>query len=647
LVDRIDVALERGADRRVVRARLAGMLGDNAAVQLPGEAGQRLRVLSDPLADGMRLSGLLAMMVAVFIIYNAAGVSVAQRRREIGVLRALGVERRDVILHFCLESLVLACFGIALGLLLSQQLVLLAYAQTRMAFDQVLGTPPPPPRILLEHVLRGSALGLCVAVVAALVPARRAARLDPVAALRPSVHITAVRSMRVGRLALAGVALMLCAVPAAALGNMFAGYIATFANLIGAALIMPALVLGMRRAVLPLLVRTLGACGRLGVDQVERDLGRTTMNVMSLMVAVVLSIGFSSFLYSFEQSVRGWFEQVSAADMVVTAGSPFSDGRRMPLGAGALERLSGIAGLERAQVMRLVDQRYEGHTLHLIASDTRSYLFEAHERGKPWRVLDGRSPIGERELFDAPQIVLSENAALHLQLKAGDHMRFDTPSGRVEFTVRAVVVDYSSELGTGFIDRRYYQTPWQDSAVDQVNLYLAAGVDQAKVAQAIRARLGGGKALFVTDTVALRDDLMRNAERAFAYARSLELIMLLIAIMGVMGTLVASVLDRTREIGIQRALGATRRQIVQAMMIEAAFLGVCAVVGGVLAGSLHSALLLHTVVARNSGWLIPFAFPWAGALRMTLMTIGIAALSGFVPGLRAARLDAKTALASE
>jgi putative ABC transport system permease protein len=209
------------------------------------------------------------------------------------------------------------------------------------------------------------------------------------------------------------------------------------------------------------------------------------------------------------------------------------------------------------------------------------------------------------------------------------------------------VVDYSSGLGAGFIDRKFYLRSWQDPAIDVANLYLAPGVRPALVAQAVRARLGGGAGLFVTETGTLREEFVRIADESFSYTRALELIMLVIAITGVVGTMVAAVLDRTREIGLLRAMGATRLQIAVAVLVEAGFLGLCAACAGVVAGSVHCALLLHTVVARSSGWHLDFVFPTASVLRVSALVIAAAAAAGLAPAVRAARLDVKDALVGE
>lgn len=647
LVDRIDVALVPEADRDTVSERIRAAVAGAARVEGAQVVGERLRSLSEPLSRGLQLSGVVALLVAVFLIYNAIGVAVTQRRREIGIVRALGVGRRRVVVHLCLEATLLALVGIAVGLALASELVVYTFGQSREAIERVLAATPAAPRITARHALEGALAGIAIAWIAAYLPARRGAYADPVASLRPSSVLSPSTRIPFGALAVLGACATGAAWLLAGLATHTAGYLATVLNLGGAALLVPLVVVATRRALRRPVSALFGPPGRLALDYVQRNLGRSTVNVLALMVAVAMGVAVSGWLTSFERSIRAWFEQVAAADLTITAGSPVVDRRHLPLSPDALERLHGIAGVREAQPVRMIAQRHGATSFQLVASDTRAYLAQALRRNRTWKVLDGRAPIEPHELAEAPRIVLGENAAERLGLRAGDHLKLASAAGEVELEVRAVVVDYSSEIGAGFIDRGLYVEKWRDEAIDVVNLYLDDDADRALVVREVRRRLGGGDALFVTGTSELREQFLGLVHESFAYTRSLELIVLLIALMGVVGTLVAAVLDRVREIGVLRALGATRLQVARALVLEAAFLGLCASGWGAIAGAGQCALFLDTLVAQSSGWHLDFVFPIAGASRIAALVVATAALAGLVPGLRAARLEIRDALAHE
>jgi len=647
LVDRIDIAIDEGAQRATVQAAVARAIGDAAEVKTPESHGQQLQALIAPLRNGLGMSGVVALLVAMFIIYNAIAVSVAQRRREVGVLRALGVIRSSIVAYFCAEAVLLSLPGIALGLLLSHYLVGVAHEQTLDAIQQIYIAAPAAPSVSGVHAAYGAIAGILGALVAAFLPARRGARMDPVESLGSGSARVSADTLPHGKMLSAGAALCVAAWFAPALHAQYGGVISTLVNYGGAALMAPALVLGMRRMLRAPVERLMGASAGLGLDHVERDLGRSTVNVLALMVAVSMSVSVGGWLGSFERAVRTWFEQVSAAELTITGGSPLIDRRNLPFTPETVAKLEGLPGVVGLQPVRVTEQAFEGGRITINASDTGVFLRQAEDKNRQWKILEGPDAIGPEDLREQRRIVLAENAANRFDVHPGDSMTFRTPSGPATFEVLATVVDYSSERGAAFIDRRHYNELWRDGAVDAINLYLDDGVDPDVVASAVRTRLGNREGLFVTHTRDLREHFLGLLKQSFSYARSLELIVLMIALFGVIGTLVAAVLDRTRELGMLRAIGASRTQLVISLVVEAAFLGLCASVGGMLLGALQTWLFLDTIAVMQSGWHLDFLFPVEASARIGLLVIATSALAGLLPGVRASRLEIRDAIAYE
>ena len=647
LVDRIDVALAEGKDAQSMARRIAGVVGKYARVKRPQEVGERLRALSKPLHKGLRLSGLIALLVGIFIIYNAIGVSVAQRRKETGLLRALGVIRRAVVAHFCIEAALLAIPGVILGLLLSRYLVVYAQGRTMDMINRVFVATPAAPRITLTHVIQGISAGILLSLVAAFIPAWRGASMDPVAALRPSAALVSASAIPYKILGIIGALLVLVSWVPVYFSFSGGGIVATLLNVCGAAMLAPWAMMLLRRMLVPGAEALFGISGRLGLDNVERNLGRSSVNVLALMVAVAMSVSVGGWLSSFERSIRDWIDQIVGTDLTITAGSPFADRRHVPLMPSALEKIADIEGIAEVVSVRVTEQQLGNQTFDLAAYDTRAYLSQGRRRNKSWEILEGRAPIEPDELREKPLIVFGENAARKFKLKVGDKISLPTATGVHTFEVRAVVVDYSSDRGMGFIDRRFYLEMWKDEAIDSINLFVKPEADVASVAELARRRLGGGQALFVTKTEDLKRQFFEAVDEGFSYSRSLEIIVLVIALLGVVGTMVAAVIDRIREIGMLRAIGCTRRQVITALVIEAAFLGLCAVACGVLTGTVQCLLFLRTVAIENNGWRLNFIFPLAGTLRIGALVILTSAVAGWLPGLRAARLEIKEALTYE
>jgi putative ABC transport system permease protein len=374
-------------------------------------------------------------------------------------------------------------------------------------------------------------------------------------------------------------------------------------------------------------------------------LGRSTVNVLALMVAVGMSVSVGGWLASFEHSITKWAQQVGTADLTVTQGSPVIDRRHVPLGPDATSRVRAVPGVENIQRFRTVNEQTNGVTLRLVATDTDTYIDYSERRGKGWEFTDGDA-LKRGDLLKQPSVLLSENAARLLHVKAGDTLQFTTPKGSVPFLVRGVIIDYTSENGTGFIDLHYFAEYWSDFVVDGLFVYLAPDADADAVANRIRAAVGGkpeGASVFVLKASAMEQHIVETLHRTFSYSRSVELMTLVIALLGVIGTMVAAVIDRKREIGMLRAIGATRGQVAAAIIVEAGFLGFCAALLGITVGVLECRVFFQTLLAAQTGWHLEFVVPWVAALRTGSLVVLTSALAGAIPAFRAVHEDIVTA----
>jgi putative ABC transport system permease protein len=647
-VDRIDVVVKEGHSVDEVEARIAGLLQGRARVEKPKGRTQRLVASLWAFKNGLNMSGLVSLWVGMFLIYNAVSVSVAQRRREVGILRALGVTRRRMVSLFCLEALVMASLGIVLGLLLAEQLAQVALSSVQGSVNQfILPIQPPAPHITPRVAVAGVIAGFVTTLLAAYWPARGTTRVDPAEALRGTRATAHLGTLPAARLAIGSLVFFAVATALAMRGGELNGYLASIALLIGLAMLVPGTVKVLRMLLVSSAERLLGIPGRLALDNVERSLGRSAVTVVALMLAVGLSMSVGAYARSFERSIVQWSDDAFPADATVTAGSPLVDRHHVSFSPAVLEKLQGISGVTGISPTRVSFQDLGSGRAQLSAMDTVTYFKEAKLRGRGRRVLEGPLQFAPDVLVARERVIVSENLARVQHLSVGDRLSLDTPSGQRSFEVFAVVVDYSSDRGWLMMDRKWYREFWSDDQVDGIDLFFAPGAPAEAIIGEVRKRLGDTDSLFVTSHDALREQLAAVAGNIFAIARAPELITLLVAIMGVIGTMLAAVIDRIREIGMLRGIGATRSQVVHSLVTEAAFLGFAAVVCGVIGGIPQAYVFLKVIGTATSGWNLPYGFPLDTALRMTVFVVGAAAFSGFLPGRRASAMDVKDALAYE
>ncbi|MET0340311.1 MAG: FtsX-like permease family protein [Polyangiales bacterium] len=647
-VDRIDVALAEGASRADVAARLGERVRGIASVEEPSSRTQRLTGSLWAFRNGLHVSGSLALAVGTFLILNAVSVSVAQRRREVGTLRALGLTRRRSVLLFCLEALLMAALGVAVGLALAGPLARFAMGDVQTTVSRfMMPITPAAPQLTLEVALWSAGAGLVTTLLAAYVPAREIARIDPAEALRAS-RATAMTG-RVPTLKYArwgAVTLLLGCVPAW-LGGEVNGYVSSTVLLIGATLLVPLAVKALRLSLIGALERGFGIPARLALDNVERSLARSALTVIALMSAVAMSMSVGSYVTSFERSLLQWADDAFPSDAVVTCGSPLMDRHHIALAESELDKLAGVPGLRRATPTSTVavDLAHSRFPVHAV--DTRALFTEAARTGRARAVVAGPRELANEALYEAPRVLVSEGTATKHGLAPGSRITLQTPRGAKTFEVHAVVIDYANTNGWMLMDRRWFLAYWDEHLIDAIDLYFADGADPDAVTGEVRRRLGGTPALFVTLHAGLRDEIQNAARSMFAYAKAPEWVTLIVALMGVMGTMLAVVIDRIREVGILRAIGATRRQVALSLVAEATFLGLAAALCGVVAGVPLGLVIVKVVGLAASGWSLPYVFPTETALRMSSLVVTAAAVSGFLPGRRAARLEPRDALSYE
>jgi putative ABC transport system permease protein len=635
-VDRIDIQLAKGVTIDKALPELKALVGTRGQVARPEARGQTIAGMTASFRLGLQAQALLALLVGMFLIYNAVSVSVAQRRREIGILRSLGVTRGAITRVFLVEALVLGVLGGAIGVLLAQ------FAPAVSRFYQNI--PTPVPHVTVRLAITGVIVGLVATMIAAYVPARRASHTSPVETLRRDLHAQAAARPPVKLLLGAAVVCAIVALGITRLHVLYIGFASIFLLTIAAALATPMAVVLLARPAAMLAQRTLGLSARLGVDNVSRELGRSALTACALVLATSMSITVACYAYSYEASCMAWVEQAVPADVVITAGSPLADRNAVPFAADLADKVRDIPGVREIDRVRSLTVPYGEWRIELASLETRTYL-----KNPVQLVLDGPKPLPLDALEHEPSVLISENFRARTGLRAGDTVELPSPTGAHRLKIVAVVVDYSSDQGWMLIDRKYMQEFWKDTRVEAVDLYTDPGVDPYVVAAKVRERLlaTGEGGMFVTTNAALKAEVRHVIRQTFEISKASEVVALFVAVLGVIGTMLAAVIDRIREIGVLRAIGATRRQILYAVMAEAGFLGVCAALVGTLAAIPSALLFVDTVGFQATGWSVPFRFPTAAVIRVVMSVVCFSIASGLLPGWRAARLKITTALAYE
>lgn len=640
-VDGIDVAVAPGVDVTAVASAIAKVVGSAFSVERPERKNDRVSRMLGSLQSGLSMASLIAVLVGMFLVHNTTSISVVQRRREIGILRALGAKRSDVLSLFVFEGALVGAVGSAFGVLIG---IFLARALLHEMGRTVsaLFLPVAADKLEIRGALLASAwtLGVLVSTIGAAIPARDAARARPIEALQRGASSPPEEFRRTRFSAADGFALVLLAVSVSLLrvppvhGMPLGATAACVALMISGALFAPRFVRVVHELARRVLDRVGNVEARLANENLCRDLRRTASTSSALMVGVAMATCFAAFVGSFVSSTVEWVEQMLPADLWITSGSRMSGGGDgLAMSQELLPPLTTLPDVESVERVRMPDIVYDGVPIKLIATDLPAAHSTAH-----WIMLEGTQEDAMARMRRGA-IAVAENFSRHFGVHRGDRIALAVNNGTRSFDVAAVIVDYTSDTGVVLVDYATYAKEWADERVDTYKLFLRPGAEAEVSRREINRRFGSRYDLFVLTNHEFRDEILRMLDQAFAVMRMLELVAIVIAVLAVVNTLLANVLDRIREIALLRAIGMLRRQIRTMIVVEGFLVGIAGVFAGVLLGLALGHVLLRYINLVQTGWYLPYRPSWLGVAETALLVIVGSSMSGWYPAKQAAALS--------
>lgn len=640
-LDRIDLILHGDAER--LSAELGASLpGGTRIVAIDARAGA-VEQMTAAFRLNLSALSLLALVVGVFLIYNAMTFSVVQRRPVFGTLRCLGVTRREVFALVVGEALVVgllgAALGVGLGVILARGAVT---AVTQTIRDLYFVLTVQDTAISPGSLLKGAALGVVATVVAAAPPAWEAASVPARAALsRSGLERRARRAVGwvgAGSVALAGVGVALLAVPTRSLVVAFAGTLATVVAFAG---LTPWVTSLLMRLAAVLLGRALGPLGRMAPRNVVASASRTAVALAALMVAVSVTIGVSLMIGSFRKTVDTWLDQILQGDVYVSAPSRTSTQATTPLDPRVRPIVAGWPGVERVDLLRTATVESGSGPVSVFGVDNPDFGY------RPFLAADG-SATRIWAAMEAGAVTVSEPYANLAGLpRHGGTVTLLTQHGWRELPVAGIYHDYVTSGGTIALTLDGYRRLWGDDALTALALRLSPGADADAVARDLADALAPVQRLLVRPNRAVRDEALVVFDRTFAITGALQLLATVVAFIGVLGALLSLLLDRQHEVGILRALGLTGRQLWGLVLLETGLMGAVAGLLAMPTGWVLSLILVHIINRRSFGWTLQMDVDAAPFLTALAVAVGAAVLAGLYPARKMGRALPVAALRRE
>jgi len=632
-VNRIDVFVEPGANVEIVRERVAEVTHRRAKVHTPEDQRQSTQEIVSGLQVGFLVCSAGAMIVGLFLVYNALSVTVAERRTDIGILRCIGATRLQVVLIFSIAAAGLGLIGSAVGIPLGVLLAEITLSQFAVELESIFLNPEVnPTRLTWRTGLLASFAGIATAVFAALVPAIQASAEDPAHVARRSAGRTKGIWKLIHQLSCIGLVgggaaaiLLRSELPprVGAIGGLLVA-------LVGLLLAAPIVVAALVSLVQPLVRATCGVTMRLAFDNLTRAPGRTGVVIGALGAGVAMMFQTAGVGRSNEEPVVAWIEQVVQADRFVLAGSmTTTTSSNSPMPGGLVSDLKKLPSVERALGIRYARPDFNGTVVYLIAIDAEEYAVATRAR-----VPHGMPDLEKfRDLPGTNNVLISHNFAVRHRVDVGETIELPGPRGPVTVTIAGTVRDYSWSRGTIFMDRSRYAKLFDDDLIDICHVFDKPGHGRSADVESFASSRG----LFVTDKESLRKFLSELINRVYLLAYMQQIVVGVVAALGVVTALLISVLQRKRELGLLLALGATPGQVLRSVLAEAILMGLFGTALGILIGLPMEWYVLRVVLMEESGFHFDVLVPWREALGIAFAALATATIAGLIPALHAVR----------
>lgn len=595
----------------------------------------------------MNSFGAISLFVGGFLIFNTYRAVLAERQRDLALLRIVGAESHHISQLILIEALFHGVAGSLLGLLsgwgFAIWLIRFIYNTGILPYVDVPTLTMPRP----DALLAASALGIGTAIASAYIPARRARLLSPLAGLRPPTLDMERRSTRVGWAA--GFISLVVSIIMLTIGS-FTATLAGFFVLLGVTFIMPGMILLVIPCLLPRLRRFFPRSADMACSNIMRQPGRTAVTANSLMVAFAVFIASVVMVDSMYEYLMRLFTFHLASDYLVvdernllTMITSNMDAqkvldREMVAGIRALPEVESLMGV------RVGEASYQSTLFMMIGIDPL--------RAETLRPTDFAAQTSSTEevlrmLQDEQTMFVTLEVARDLGVELGDRIPLTATSGTIhDYRVVGIVADMT--VGTGKLGAVISQDNLRDDfgIQDDLVLYLnlVPGADAASVRQLVQEHAT------MIDVATFRN---MGISGVTDFTKSVYIfagIVIIPALLGLINTLVISVHERTREIGIMRAIGSEQELILRIVLVETLFLcilgGMMGIIAGLICGRSLIALFSPTTLMTSLGTM-QFQFPAAGILITLIFGPAIALLTSLSPARRAARLSIVDALRFE
>lgn len=638
LVDPIWISNQRNLT--LLKDELTQQLPGNIRVSESSRRGARVDKMIEAFQLNLTALSLIALVVGMFLIYNTMSATVVRRRTEIGLLRSIGLQAREVQILFLAESLLFAVLGILLGSFMGvfvAQYLVSSVSQTITSLYMVVQINDlvvSPTTLLL-----GAAAGFIAVLAAAWFPALEATKVKPIEALSLG-HLAHKATLKTHQWSWGALLLLGCSALSGALSLTYGWKWLSFGTalfaLLGISLFVPSLSKWIGHWPINYPVTLV-----LALKHFRSSLHRNSITAAALVTAVSMVLGISIMIYSFRITVDSWIGKTIQADLYVAPASNLVIGMGERIPPAVVEKVKQLSPEAELNVYREIRVHLEDQPVKITASNMS--LIRKHHH---FRLIAG-TDIGMELPTDPQRVLVSESFFRQHGKGVNDLISFKTPGGPRNFLIQGVYEDFTSDRGLVFMDIQRYQAIWKDPEVNSLALYFSQPDNIPATQELLKQNLSAFGQYHVYSNKKIRDEAMRIFDQTFAVTHLLRFIALFVAGIGVFLSISILTSERQREIAILRATGASQAQVIKIVLWEAALIGFVSSLLGTIGGFVLALILSYVINISFFGWTIQWSTPWSAVLWTPVSVLAVAIAAAAYPAWQAGRLEIAQAVREE
>lgn len=638
----------------VDRIEVAGASRAQLEQACPGFEVESIVALSSMVQDALSrvqalvIVNVIALLVGLFIIHNTAQVSIVERVKDIGMIRAIGATWSQILSLLLLEWMVLGLLGsvvgIVLGYLLAREMLGVTASAVNALIPLVSLTRTTFPPLAAVAAL---ILGIGTTLAGAYGPAWHALGIPAIEAVRPHTYRLAksywllfVRGLVVALVGMALVALIL--------RYPYAGLASVGLIFWGVALMLPQLVIKLAHAVRELFRKLSSVEGFLAADNMVKFPQRTALTIVTLGGALGMMVATASLVDGLRVASTRWLVQAFPFDFAVTSSSLVSSlYSQHTVPRSLVDQVRKVEGVTSACAFRTAFSDHHGKDILVMGIETVPYLEMHLQKGMSRWAQPFARPENLSKLRSGEGVFVSDNLAYFFNLRAGDTITFKTPSGPHSAVILQTLEDYSWPHGVVILDFDVWTNLWKDDDITYIGISVRPGVPTDVLRARIEATLKGLFSVYLYTMEEVRRIGREILDQTVAVANIQVLIAIFIGSLGIVNTLLISVLQRSREIGLLRAVGMTRGQVAGTVVLEGVLTAVVGSLVGLAEGLFGGWVPVRYFELGVTGYLTPIVVPWEHTIVALVIAVAVGVVSSLVPAWRAARLDILDAIGYE